>query len=226
VLLAPVLVFDGDCAFCSSSARFVAERLRRSPADYRVEPWQQLDLDTLGLTPAECDEAVRWVGADGIRDAGYVAIARALLASRWWVRPAGAVLLGPGVRAIAARTYPWVAANRHRLPGGTAACAIPPVTVSTTGLDRQVRDSSSSDLTVGHRSGGPSAFGLRAVIVPVPAWSRHLKAGAMSEPNASSSAVSPGAQSFTAGVKPAWVTTTRLRSGTTRIRCPKLPLAE
>lgn len=123
----PVLVFDGDCAFCSSSARFVAERLRRSAADYRVEPWQQLDLGTLGLTPAECDEAVRWVGADGIRDAGHVAIARALLASRWWVRPVGALLLLPGTSRLAARAYRWVASNRHRLPGGTPACSLPAV---------------------------------------------------------------------------------------------------
>ena len=120
----PVLVYDGDCAFCSSSARVVATRLRRSPADFAVEPWQHLDLDALGLTPAECDEAVRWVSADGIRDAGHVAVARALRASRWWVRPVGAVLLVPGISALAARAYAWVAANRHRLPGGTPACSL------------------------------------------------------------------------------------------------------
>ena len=122
--MTPVLVFDGDCAICSTSARFVSERLRRSPADYAVEPWQQLDLDALGLTPAECDAAVRWVSPNGIPDAGHVAIARALRACRWWVRPAGVVLLAPGVSALAARAYTWVAANRHRLPGGTPACSV------------------------------------------------------------------------------------------------------
>ena len=122
--MTPVLVYDGDCAFCSSSARFVAERLRRSPADYAVEPWQRLDLEALGLTAAQCDAAVRWVSADGIPDAGHVAIARALRASRWWVRPVGVLLLVPGVCAVAARAYAWVAANRHRLPGGTPACSL------------------------------------------------------------------------------------------------------
>ncbi len=121
----PVLVFDGDCAFCSSSARFVATRLRRSPGDYAVEPWQQLDLDALGLTAAQCDAALRWVPAHGIPDAGHVAVARALRASRWWVRPVGVALLLPGVTRVAARAYTWVAANRHRLPGGTPACALP-----------------------------------------------------------------------------------------------------
>ena len=94
--MTPVLVYDGDCAFCSTSARFVATRLRRSPADYAVEPWQRLDLAALGLTAAECDAAVRWVSADGIPDAGHVAIARALRASRWWVRPAGRGAPGAG----------------------------------------------------------------------------------------------------------------------------------
>ena len=62
--MTPVLVYDGDCAFCSTSARFVSTRLRRSPADYRGEPWQRLDLDALGLTPAGCDAAMRWVSAN------------------------------------------------------------------------------------------------------------------------------------------------------------------
>ena len=120
----PALLYDGDCAFCSSSARLLSTRLRRSPADFAVEPWQQVDVEALGLTPAECDAMVRWVSVHGIRDAGHVAIARALRESRWWVRPAGAVLLLPGVSALAARVYAWVAANRHRLPGGTPACSL------------------------------------------------------------------------------------------------------
>ena len=123
-MVTPVLVYDGDCAFCSTSARFIVDRFRGPAHSYDVEPWQRLDLDALGLTPQECDEAVRWVAADGIRYAGHVAIARALLASRWWVRPAGAVLLAPGISTIAAAAYRWVAANRHRLPGGTPACSL------------------------------------------------------------------------------------------------------
>ncbi len=119
----PVLVFDGDCGFCTSSARVLADRLRRSPADFAVEPWQVLDLVELGLTPEQCDESVQWVGADGRHEHAEGAIGRALLASRPWVRPVGAVLLLPGVRALAGVVYRWVSRNRHRLPGGTPACA-------------------------------------------------------------------------------------------------------
>jgi predicted DCC family thiol-disulfide oxidoreductase YuxK len=119
----PILVFDGDCAFCSSSARLLA-RLRRSPGDFAVEPWQRLDLPALGLTPQECDESVQWVGADGSHEHAEGAIGRALLASRWWVRPAGAVVLAPGVRRVAGVVYRWVSRNRHRLPGGSPACSL------------------------------------------------------------------------------------------------------
>ena len=47
----PVLVFDGDCGMCSSTARLVERRLRRSPGDFDVSPSQRLDLGALGLSP-------------------------------------------------------------------------------------------------------------------------------------------------------------------------------
>ncbi|WP_211250989.1 thiol-disulfide oxidoreductase DCC family protein [Phycicoccus jejuensis] len=119
----PVLLFDGDCAFCSSSVRLLL-RLRRSPADYAVEPWQQVDLGPLGVTEQACTEAVQWVAADGRVSSAQDAVARALLASRPWVRPLGALVLVPGVRQVARAIYFWVARNRHRLPGGTPACSV------------------------------------------------------------------------------------------------------
>ncbi len=119
----PVLVFDGDCSFCTTSARVVGDRLRRDPGDFAVEPWQRLDLHPLGLTPEECDASVQWVGADGRHAHGEGAIAQALLASRPWARPAGALLLAPGVRTVAGAVYRWVSRNRHRLPGGSPACS-------------------------------------------------------------------------------------------------------
>src|SRR2546430_11445832 len=45
-----VLVFDGDCGFCTASARFL-ERYIRPPA--RVVAWQHADLAEIGLTRAQ-----------------------------------------------------------------------------------------------------------------------------------------------------------------------------
>ncbi|MFC0029110.1 thiol-disulfide oxidoreductase DCC family protein [Micromonospora chaiyaphumensis] len=115
-------VYDGDCAFCTQCARVIE---RWIPTGARVLPWQFADLDALGLTAAECEEAVQWVGADGVRAAGPDAIARLLGDSNALWRVAGAGLRFPPVRAAAWPAYRWVARNRHRLPGGTAACAVP-----------------------------------------------------------------------------------------------------
>lgn len=115
-------VYDGDCAFCTTCAEFIE---RRIPTGARVVPWQFADLDALGLSVAECEEAVQWVGADGVRAAGPDAIAKLLAGSGPVWRVGGAGLRFPPVRAVAWPVYRWVARNRHRLPGGTAACSLP-----------------------------------------------------------------------------------------------------
>ena len=118
----PTFVYDGDCAFCTRCARF-AERWVPSAAV--IVPWQFADLAALGLTPQQCEEAVQWVDGSGPALAGPDAIARLLRSSRPAWRPVGRLLQLPPVRALAWPAYRWVARNRHRMPGGTAACALP-----------------------------------------------------------------------------------------------------
>ncbi|HEU4423111.1 MAG TPA: DCC1-like thiol-disulfide oxidoreductase family protein [Pilimelia sp.] len=119
----PTFLYDGDCAFCTACARFVE---RRVPTPARVVPWQFADLDALGLTAAECEAAVQWVDPDRPgAAAGPDAIAALLLSSGMLWRLAGRVLRLAPVRAVAWPAYRWVARNRHRMPGGTAACALP-----------------------------------------------------------------------------------------------------
>lgn len=118
----PLLVFDGDCAFCTRSVRFVEKRIRRHPT---IVSWQSLDLDGVGLTRAECEEAVQWIGADGRRASAHIAVARTLIhGGRGW-SALGWLLLVPGVRQLAGLVYRWIARNRHRMPGGTAQCSLP-----------------------------------------------------------------------------------------------------
>jgi predicted DCC family thiol-disulfide oxidoreductase YuxK len=118
----PTFVYDGDCAFCTRCAEFIE---RWVPTEARVVPWQFADLSALGLTPAECEDAVQWIEPDGVRTAGPDAIARLLGSSRLGWRLAAKVLGLPPVRAAAWPAYRWVARNRHRLPGGTPACSRP-----------------------------------------------------------------------------------------------------
>src|SRR5690348_3927609 len=116
-----VFLYDGDCAFCSSCARWLR---RWVPTPVPVRPWQFTDIGSLGISAAECDAAVQWV--DGpCRADGPGAIAALLRTSRVWWRVAG-WLLGTRVGlALAWPVYRWVARNRDRMPGGTATCALP-----------------------------------------------------------------------------------------------------
>ncbi len=115
-------LYDGDCAFCSSCAR-VAERWIAGSA--AVEPWQRADLAALGVSAAECDESVQWIGGDGTRSSGPEAIADLMRTGRGWARPLGWVLGQRLVLRVAWPAYRWVSAHRDRMPGGTATCAMP-----------------------------------------------------------------------------------------------------
>jgi predicted DCC family thiol-disulfide oxidoreductase YuxK len=116
-----VFVFDGDCAFCTASARFAQ---RRVPTAAAIEPWQRLDLAELGLTEAECEQAVQWVEPGRAPLAGPDAIAALLRSSHRRWRAVGWLLRLAPVRSLAWPVYRWVARHRHRMPGGTAACAL------------------------------------------------------------------------------------------------------
>lgn len=123
-------VYDGDCAFCTMCARFVE---RRIPTRARVVAWQHADLGALGLTRRQCLDAVQWVASGEPVLAGPEAIGALLRSSNAFWRPLGRVLKLRPVRAVAWPVYRLIARNRHRLPGGTQACAVPPVRSATNG---------------------------------------------------------------------------------------------
>lgn len=117
----PLLVFDGDCGFCTTSANAATRWLGLE----HVEPWQFLDLASLGLTAEQCTAAVQWVAADGTVLAAHDAVVAALRHAGGAWAFLGRVLALPGLHALAGLAYRLVAANRYRLPGGTAACRMP-----------------------------------------------------------------------------------------------------
>lgn len=118
----PTFVYDGDCAFCSSCARFVQ---RWIPTTARVEAWQLTDIAALGLTVEECDAAVQWSTSATRHSSGPEAIADLLKSSEPWWRVAGHLLSLRPVLWVAWPAYRWVARNRDKMPGGTATCALP-----------------------------------------------------------------------------------------------------
>ena len=118
----PVFLFDGDCAFCSQCARFIE---RRIPTSATVLPWQFADLADLGVSREDAEAAVQWVPQAGPVAAGPAGIARLLIDAGSFWRPLGRLLGLRPVLWVAWPAYRLVSRNRHRLPGGTAACSLP-----------------------------------------------------------------------------------------------------
>lgn len=117
-----MLVFDGDCGFCTSSARWIERRL---PEEVAVEPWQSLDLDELGLTVTDVTEAAWWIDEAGGRHRGHRAIGHSLAAAGGLWGMIGKLILTPPISWLARPAYALVARYRYRLPGATDACRIP-----------------------------------------------------------------------------------------------------
>jgi predicted DCC family thiol-disulfide oxidoreductase YuxK len=116
----PVLVYDGDCGFCTTCVRL----LERIGPDAEIVASQLTDLAGLGLTEAQAADAVQLVRTDGTVRSGHEAIATVLATAGGAWRAVGRALLLPGISRIAAMAYRLIADNRYRLPGGTPACAV------------------------------------------------------------------------------------------------------
>ncbi|MGW7555563.1 thiol-disulfide oxidoreductase DCC family protein [Streptomyces rimosus] len=118
----PVLVYDGDCGFCTTSVRFAERRIRPRCT---VTAWQFTDLEAHGVTQERAEHEVLWITPHGTVYGGAQAVAKLLMSARGvWAVP-GALLTLPPFRQLAHVVYRLVADNRHRMPGGTAACSLP-----------------------------------------------------------------------------------------------------
>lgn len=119
----PLLVFDGDCAFCTTSVTALERILPLFPP---TSPWQWLELDDYGLS-VEDVTTYAWVVTPTRHYAGHLALSALLRMQRGagW-RFLGHLIATPPISWAAAIGYRLIAANRHRLPGGTPACALPP----------------------------------------------------------------------------------------------------
>lgn len=118
----PILIYDGDCAFCSSTVRVLEKRIRRHPP---CEPWQWLDLDDYGVSREQCERAVQFIDDRGRVHSAERGIAHVLIhGGKGWAI-LGRAMLVPGFVHVAGAVYRWISKNRHRMPGGTTQCSLP-----------------------------------------------------------------------------------------------------
>ncbi len=88
-------------------------------------PYQYLDLAQLGVLKSDAESAVQYL-RDGRKYRGAEAIARYLMDSKTLWVAAGWLMRAPVLLSISEVVYSVVAANRHRLPGGTPECQLKP----------------------------------------------------------------------------------------------------
>ena len=128
---AVMLIYDGDCGFCTKVAKWYQQQLT---TPISVLPWQQIsDLRELGLTVDDVTTAVYWVDAYGRTWRAHQGVGRALMRVKAPYAWLGPLFIVPPTSWIAAALYRIVAKNRFRLPGATEACALPPATATATG---------------------------------------------------------------------------------------------
>jgi GNAT superfamily N-acetyltransferase len=118
-----VLLYDGECRFCTASAQWL-ERHARSTA--RVQPWQRGDLADLGVSAEQCAEAVQWVG-NGRLASGPDALAAYLQSSTGAWRAAGRLLATPAAQQLTRPTYRRLVRHQVREADAAADRSRPPV---------------------------------------------------------------------------------------------------
>ncbi|WP_420620745.1 thiol-disulfide oxidoreductase DCC family protein [Candidatus Poriferisocius sp.] len=115
------LIYDGDCGFCTATARWTERRLSD---DYRVVPSQQADLEVLGLTQEDVARSAWWIDTDGTRWDDHRSIAKALGAMNApWPALGRMLTFGP-ISPLSRWAYRLVANNRFRIrwPGTRPTC--------------------------------------------------------------------------------------------------------
>ena len=120
--MTPVLIFDGDCGFCTTTANWIK---KNSMVALEIAPYQWTELGQFGLTAEEAGAKVQLVVGDKVFEGHYCMSKLLLIQPNAPLKLLGAIMVMPGVEPISAKVYDWVAANREKLPGGTPACKMP-----------------------------------------------------------------------------------------------------
>lgn len=117
----PLLIFDGDCGFCTRAVTLIFDRLRPRAEAVR---YQSVDLGGCGTTADRARYEVLWHVPGEEVVGGVRAFSRLLRTCDQPWAAIGALLGVPPFRWVAHMVYRLIANNRHRLPGGTEACAL------------------------------------------------------------------------------------------------------
>lgn len=120
-----VLIYDGDCQFCQMSLDFGIKNLRVFPP---YVAFQRIQPEKFGLTEEQVKSQVWLVEKVPTPTAplgGHLAVGAILsLQPSRLLRLLGWFVSTPPTSWFARFVYRFIAANRHRLPGGSRDCKL------------------------------------------------------------------------------------------------------
>ena len=117
-----VLIYDGDCQFCRMSLDFGLKILKQFPL---YVAFQKINPEEFGLTSHQVESQIWTVGGGKPPAGGHLAAAALLeMQANPAYRALGWLMRTPPTSWIAKKLYFFIAANRHRLPGGSRQCKI------------------------------------------------------------------------------------------------------
>jgi predicted DCC family thiol-disulfide oxidoreductase YuxK len=117
-----VLIYDGDCQFCRLSLDYGIRNLKNFPL---YVAFQRINPQDFGLTQDQVRSQIWTVGAGKPPSGGHLAVAVLLaMQSNPFYRVLGWLVRTPPTSWLAKKLYFFIAANRHRLPGGSRECKL------------------------------------------------------------------------------------------------------
>lgn len=121
-----VLIYDGDCAFCTKSVDFGFRHFDAWPESVPSQKFTDDQLDELSLSRMAVDAQV-WLCLPGEPPLGGAAAVIAILGLQpnWGWRLVSNFARLPLLSCAAHAIYGWVARNRHKMPGASATCELP-----------------------------------------------------------------------------------------------------
>ncbi len=114
-----LVIYDGDCAFCSTAARFAQQRVAPSLS---YSPYQFTELAKYGITIQQAQSSLKFVTDSGEVLSAHLAVSQIMRSGNKFWQLLGILVDLPMIRSLAALGYKLTAKYRHKLPGGTPTC--------------------------------------------------------------------------------------------------------
>ena len=110
----PVVIYDGECPFCTKQIRKMKSRDDRDAFEYVPRQTEGLERRFPVLAEADFNTGMRLLDTDGAVHVGADAVYRIARQLRGWRRWAWLYRV-PGLGWLCRRIYAWIARNRQRL---------------------------------------------------------------------------------------------------------------